>query len=169
MPLTDRIATIAVDLPTVRGHVLSMTTMMHQSVVLVRMPFDDGSTGLGEGRSIGGMSYGAESPESIKAAVDTHIAPILAGGDGDRINATIGLMDRAVKGSPIARGAVETTLRGRGARSSGWTLRTSLTALSPAAGPRAVRRPRRRAGHILRGRHGTGRQDVRRGRPRRAR
>lgn len=110
MTKIDRIETIIVDLPTIRGHVLSMTTMTHQSVVLVRVLFADGSTGLGEGTSIGGMSYGAESPESIKVAIDTYIAPILAGRDGDRINAAIDLMERAVKGNPIARCAVETAL-----------------------------------------------------------
>ncbi|WP_420566807.1 hypothetical protein [Thalassovita sp.] len=45
-----------------------MTTMLVQSFVLVRVRFSNGSVGLGEGTSIGGMSYGAESPESIKAA-----------------------------------------------------------------------------------------------------
>lgn len=40
----DRIETTIVDLPTIRGHVLSMTTMMVQSMVLVRVRFADGST-----------------------------------------------------------------------------------------------------------------------------
>ncbi len=75
----ERIETTIVDIPTIRGHVLSMTTMMVQSIVLVRVRFSDGSEGLGEGTSIGGMSYGAESPESIKLAIDTYIAPTLEG------------------------------------------------------------------------------------------
>lgn len=56
MPKIDRIETTLLDIPTIRGHVLSMTTMMAQSVVLVRVRFDDGSEGLGEGTSIGGLS-----------------------------------------------------------------------------------------------------------------
>lgn len=110
MPKIDRIETTLVDLPTIRGHVLSMTTMMVQSVVLVCIRFSDGSAGLGEGTSIGGMSYGAESPESIKIAIDTYIAPVLEGIDGDRINAAIDIMQKSVQGNPIARCAVETAL-----------------------------------------------------------
>ncbi len=110
MTKIDRIETTIVDLPTIRGHVLSMTTMMLQSIVLVRITFSDGSEGIGEGTSIGGMSYGAEIPESIKSAIDTYIAPLLDGSDGDQINAVIDIMDRGVKGNPIARCAVETAL-----------------------------------------------------------
>ncbi|EPX76613.1 muconate cycloisomerase family protein [Salipiger mucosus] len=110
MPKIDRIETTLVDLPTIRGHVLSMATMMVQSIVLVEIRFSDGSVGLGEGTAIGGMSYGAESPESIKVAIDTYIAPVLDGLDGDRINTAADIMSRAVKGNPIARCAVETAL-----------------------------------------------------------
>ncbi len=106
----DRIETTLIDLPTIRGHVLSMTTMMVQSVVLVRIRFSDGSVGLGEGTSIGGMSYGPESPESIRLAIDTYIAPALQGCDADRIIAATEIMQRTVKGNPIARCAVETAL-----------------------------------------------------------
>lgn len=43
-------------------------------------------------------------------AIDTDIAPILEGTDGDQIDAAIERMDRAIKGNPIARCAVETAL-----------------------------------------------------------
>ncbi|MFD1343138.1 muconate cycloisomerase family protein [Litorisediminicola beolgyonensis] len=110
MPQIDRIETTIVDLPTIRGHILSMTTMTVQSAVLVRIRFSDGSEGIGEGTTIGGMSYGAESPESIKSVIDTYIAPVLETCDGDGINALIDAMERSVKGNPIARCAVETAL-----------------------------------------------------------
>ena len=110
MPKIDQIETTILDMPTIRGHVLSMTTMTTQSIVVVQVRFDDGSVGLGEGTSIGGMSYGPESPESIKLAIDQYIAPLLMGQDGDGINAAINLMDRGVRGNPIARCAVETAL-----------------------------------------------------------
>ena len=106
----DRIEAIIVDVPTVRGHVLSMTTMLTQSVVLVRIRFSDGSEGLGEGASIGGLSYGPESVESVKLAIDTYIAPALIGMDADGITAASALMEKAVKGNPIARAAVECAL-----------------------------------------------------------
>ncbi|EKF43167.1 muconate/chloromuconate family cycloisomerase [Nitratireductor indicus] len=106
----DHIESIIIDVPTVRGHVLSMTTMMTQSVVLVHIRFSDGSEGWGEGASIGGLSYGPESVESIKLAIDTYIAPILLGKNGDRIADASELMSRAIKGNHAARSAVETAL-----------------------------------------------------------
>nr|WP_280322858.1 hypothetical protein [Sulfitobacter faviae] len=36
--------------------------MRTQTAVLVRVKFSDGSEGIGEGTTIGGLSYGAESP-----------------------------------------------------------------------------------------------------------
>lgn len=110
MSKIDRIETTILDIPTIRGHVLSMTTMMAQSIVLVRVRFSDGSVGLGEGTSIGGMSYGPESPESIQTAIDTYIAPLLEGRDGNDVNGAIQLVERAVRGNPIARCAVEIAL-----------------------------------------------------------
>ena len=110
MTKIDRITTEIIDLPTIRGHVLSMATMTRQSIVLVRVAFSDGSTGLGEGTSIGGLSYGTESPESIKSAIDTYIAPALTGLEGDNISAARILLGRAVRGNPIARAAVEMAL-----------------------------------------------------------
>lgn len=110
MAQIERVTTEIIDLPTIRGHVLSMATMVVQSIVLVRIQFSDGSVGLGEGTSIGGLSYGAESPESISAAIDTYIAPMLEGVDADNINAARGLIEKAVRGNPIARCAVEMAL-----------------------------------------------------------
>ena len=104
------IETAILDIPTIRGHVLSMTTMVSQSIVLVRVRFADGSVGLGEGTSIGGMSYGAESPESIRLAIDTYIAPAIVGMDGDNLNAVMHVVEKLVRGNPIARCAVETAL-----------------------------------------------------------
>ncbi|WP_138472787.1 muconate cycloisomerase family protein [Poseidonocella sp. HB161398] len=110
MTRIDRITTEIIDLPTIRGHVLSMATMTVQSIVLVRIRFSDGSEGLGEGTSIGGLSYGTESPESIKAAIDSYIAPALQGSDGDNISAARRLIEKSVRGNPIARAAVEMAL-----------------------------------------------------------
>ncbi len=110
MSKIDRIETTILDIPTIRGHVLSMTTMTVQSVVLVRIRFADGSEGWGEGTAIGGMSYGPESPESIRLAIDSYIAPAILGLDGDDINAITQRVEKLVRGNPIARCAVETAL-----------------------------------------------------------
>ncbi|WP_281252852.1 muconate cycloisomerase family protein [Maliponia aquimaris] len=110
MTKIDQIETMILDIPTIRGHVLSMATMRVQTAVLVRVTFSDGSEGIGEGTTIGGLSYGAESPESIRSAIDTYIAPVLLGRDGDDVNGALQLVDRLVKGNRIARTAVEIAL-----------------------------------------------------------
>lgn len=106
----DQIETLILDIPTIRGHVLSMATMRVQTAVLVRVRFSDGSQGIGEGTTIGGLSYGPESPEGIKSAIDTYIAPALAGRDADNVNGAIQLVDKLVKGNRIAKTAVEIAL-----------------------------------------------------------
>lgn len=106
----DQIETLILDIPTIRGHVLSMATMRTQTAVLVSIKFSDGSEGIGEGTTIGGLSYGAESPESIKSAIGTYIAPALLGRDGDDVNGAIQLIDRMVKGNRIAKTAIEIAL-----------------------------------------------------------
>lgn len=106
----DQIETTILDIPTIRGHVLSMATMRTQIAVLVKIRFSDGSEGIGEGTTIGGLSYGAESPESIQSAIDTYIAPALVGRDGDNVNGAIQLVDKLVKGNRIAKSAIEIAL-----------------------------------------------------------
>ena len=106
----DQIETMILDIPTIRGHVLSMATMRTQTVVLVKVRFSDGSEGIGEGTTIGGLSYGPESPESIQSAIDRYIAPALVGRDGNDVNGAIQLVDLIVKGNRIAKTAVELAL-----------------------------------------------------------
>lgn len=110
MTKIDRIETTILDIPTIRGHVLSMATMRIQTAVLVRIRFSDGSEGLGEGTTIGGLSYGPESPESIVSAIDTYITPALLGRGANDVNGAIQLVDRLVKGNRIAKAAVEIAL-----------------------------------------------------------
>lgn len=105
-----RIDTCIVDVPTIRPHVLAMATMYRQSVVLVRILDRDGIEGVGEGTTIGGLSYGNESPESIKLAIDTYIAPILASCDLSRIADAMAKIGQQVVGNHIAKCAVETAL-----------------------------------------------------------
>lgn len=106
----DQIETMILDIPTIRGHVLSMATMRTQIAVLVLVKFSDGSEGIGEGTTIGGLSYGPESPEGIKLAIDTYIAPALIGREADNVNGAIQLIDKLVKGNRISKTAVEIAL-----------------------------------------------------------
>lgn len=110
MTAVESIETCIVDLPTIRPHVLAMATMHHQTIVLVRIRTADGLEGIGEGTTIGGLSYGPESPESIKLAIDTYIAPILETSDIERVGATMATVGKAVAGNHIAKCAVETAL-----------------------------------------------------------
>lgn len=104
------IHTLIVDVPTIRPHVLAMATMRSQTIVLVRITGSDGIEGIGEGTTIGGLSYGDESPEGIKLAIDTYIAPVLRTCDLSRIAETMARIGRHVVGNHIARSAVEMAL-----------------------------------------------------------
>lgn len=106
----ENIETILVDLPTIRPHQLSMTTMRGQTLMIVRIRASDGIIGVGEGTTIGGLAYGPESPEGMKLAIDTYIAPILLQNDPNRIGRTMGAINKAVQGNNFAKCAVETAL-----------------------------------------------------------
>jgi muconate cycloisomerase len=105
-----KIDAFIVDIPTVRPHILAMATMRRQSVVLVRLLGADGVEGIGEGTTIGGLSYGDESPEGIKLAIDTYIAPLLTTCDLSSVARTMAEIRRYVAGNHIAKCAIETAL-----------------------------------------------------------
>jgi len=84
--------------------------MRSQAVVLVRITCSDGVVGIGEGTTIGGLSYGDESPEGIKVVIDTYITPILKTCDVSRVAETMLKISRSVVGNHIAKCAVETAL-----------------------------------------------------------
>jgi muconate cycloisomerase len=86
-----------------------MATMHAQSMVLLRLTDSDGIEGMGEGTTIGGLSYGEESPEGIKLAIDTYIAPS-AGRGPERVGAVMARIGKHVAGNHIAKCAVETAL-----------------------------------------------------------
>jgi muconate cycloisomerase len=109
-PLIESLETLLVDLPTIRPHKLSVATMACQTMVIVRLRTSDGIEGLGEGTTIGGLSYGPESPESIKRNIDTYLAPLLIGQPAANLNALRARLDRHVRGNAIAKSALETAL-----------------------------------------------------------
>lgn len=106
----DAVETILVDVPTIRPHRLSMHTMNSQTLVLVLIRCSDGTVGVGEGTTIGGLSYGEESPEGIKLTIDTYIAPAIIGADASRVASVMADVKRRVKGNRFAKCAVETAL-----------------------------------------------------------
>lgn len=106
----ERIETFLVDLPTIRPHKLSVATMEGQTLMIVRLYASDGVVGVGEAATIAGLAYGPESPEGMKLAIDTYIAPVLAACDPGRVQATMGAIAGVVKGNHFAKCAVETAL-----------------------------------------------------------
>jgi muconate cycloisomerase len=108
--LIDRVETFLVDLPTIRPHQLSMATMNGQTLMLVRLYCSDGTVGVGEGTTIGGLAYGAESPEGMKLAIDTYFAPLLLGADASLIPAIMARLNKAIQDNRFAKCAIETAL-----------------------------------------------------------
>ncbi len=106
----ERVETFLVDLPTIRPHQLSMATMNGQTLMLVRLYCSDGSVGVGEGTTIGGLAYGAESPEGMKLAIDTYFAPLLLGANASAIPALMARLNKAIQDNRFAKCAIETAL-----------------------------------------------------------
>jgi len=106
----EAVQTFVVDLPIIRPHLLSVATMQAQTLMIVKVICSDGITGLGEGTTVGGLSYGAESPEGMKLAIDQYIAPILKSANPARVPETMIAIRKAIKGNNFAKCAVETAL-----------------------------------------------------------
>jgi muconate cycloisomerase len=109
-PTIHSIEAILVDLPTIRAHKLAMTTMMRQTLVIVRLVCSDGLCGIGEATTIGGLAYGEQSPEGIKSAIDNYLAPLLVGLDATRVNVAMQRVSASVQGNSFAKSAVEIAL-----------------------------------------------------------
>ena len=109
-PVIERVDTMLIDLPTIRPHKLSVATIDGQTLMLVRIRCSDGIEGWGEGTTIGGLAYGAESPEGMKLTVDRYVGPLLIGQDATRIQALMARVGQMVKENRFSKSAVETAL-----------------------------------------------------------
>lgn len=109
-PVIERVDTLIVDLPTIRPHKLAMHTLQQQTLVIIRVRCSDGVEGIGEATTIGGLAYGYESPEGIKANIDAYLAPALIGLDAGNINAAMLKLDTLAKGNTFAKSGLETAL-----------------------------------------------------------
>lgn len=108
--MIQNIETYLVDVPTIRPHRMSVATMNTQTLVLVRLRCADGITGWGEATTIGGLSYGGESPESIKTNIDTYIAPLLVGMEASEVAKAMARVRKVIQGNRFAKCAIETAL-----------------------------------------------------------
>lgn len=109
-PTVVSVESLLVDLPTIRAHQLAMTVMNVQTLVIVRVRCSDGIEGIGEATTIGGLSYGEESPEGIKLSIDKYLAPVLIGRDARNINGAMQKLEYVARGNSFAKCALETAL-----------------------------------------------------------
>lgn len=117
--LVERIDCRILDIPTIRAHKLSFGAIRRQSPVIVQLRLAGGACGFGEAATIGGASWNEESPESIVHAIESYLAPALAGADARRIEALSARMDVACRGNLFAKSAVEMALIDALARAQG--------------------------------------------------
>jgi muconate cycloisomerase len=99
-----------VDVPTVRQHKLSQTSVTAQSYVIVELRLGNGVEGIGEAATLGGPRWSEESVEAIKANIDAYLAPAIIGLRADRFEAAALRMDQAAKRNNAAKAAIETAL-----------------------------------------------------------
>ncbi len=106
----ETIRATIVDVPTVRKHKLSSTSVTAQNYVIVQIRLTSGIEGIGEAATLGGPRWSEESVESIKATIDTYLAPALIGVSADRLGSARLRMDAAAKRNNAAKGAIESAL-----------------------------------------------------------
>lgn len=99
-----------VDVPTIRKHKLSNTSVTAQNYVIVQVRLHNGVEGIGEAATLGGPRWSEESVEGIKSTIDAYLAPTLAGTRADLFEAAGARMDQAAKRNNAAKAAIETAL-----------------------------------------------------------
>ena len=109
LSIVDVCSTI-VDVPTVRRHKLSNTSVTAQSYVLVQVRLANGAEGIGEAATLGGPRWSEESVEAMKANIDAYLAPAVLGSRADLFEAAGLRMDQAAKRNNAAKSAIETAL-----------------------------------------------------------
>ena len=99
-----------VDVPTVRRHKLSQTSVTAQSYLIVQIRLANGAEGIGEAATLGGPRWSEESVEAMKANVDSYLGPAIMGLPADRFEAAAIRLDQAAKRNNAAKAAIETAL-----------------------------------------------------------
>ena len=115
-----------VDVPTVRKHKLSSTSVTAQNYVITEVRLANGMVGIGEAATLGGPRWSEESVEGIKATIDFYLAPALIGTRADLFEQAGVLMDGAAKRNTAAKGALDTALMDAVGRTLGVSAATLL-------------------------------------------
>jgi muconate cycloisomerase len=110
-----KIETIPIRLPTRRLHQWASLTTPIGVYVIVKLYTDDGLIGLGEApvlKDWGGDhgKYFGETPQTTAHIIGDILAPALAGQDPGRFETIHALMDKAVKGYPYCKAAIDAAL-----------------------------------------------------------
>jgi len=111
----DHIETIPIKLPPRRVHQWASLTTPIGVYVIIKLETDDGLIGLGEApvlKDWGGdhMKYYGETPQTTVHIINDILAPALIGQDPRRIEYLHGVMDKAVKGYPYCKAAIDMAL-----------------------------------------------------------
>jgi len=110
-----KIETIPIRLPTRRVHQWASLTTPIGVYVILKLYTDEGLIGLGEApvlKDWGGDhgKYFGETPQTTMHIVNDILAPALSGQDPSRFESIHGLMDKAVKGYPYCKAAIDAAL-----------------------------------------------------------
>ncbi|MGH7836154.1 MAG: mandelate racemase/muconate lactonizing enzyme family protein [Candidatus Binatia bacterium] len=110
-----KIETIPIKLPTRRTHQWASLTTAIGVYVIIRLETDEGLIGWGEApvlKDWGGdhMKYYGETPQTTAHIIGDILAPALSGQDTSRFEYVHGLMDKAVKGYPYCKAAIDMAL-----------------------------------------------------------
>src|SRR6476660_2290825 len=114
MKITN-IETIPIRLPTRRVHQWASLTTPIGVYVIIKLHTDEGWVGLGEApvlKDWGGDhgKYFGETPQTTAHIINDILAPALAGQDPRRFESIHALMDKAVKGYPYCKAAIDGAL-----------------------------------------------------------
>jgi muconate cycloisomerase len=119
------VETFIVSLPTRRPHLwVGLTAPAGRGYLVVRLELDNGVVGWGESQPIqtwggdDGSRYG-ETPETTRHIVVDHLVPALKGQDLRQFEAIHASMDRAIRGHPYAKAAIEVAILDAVGRSLG--------------------------------------------------
>jgi muconate/chloromuconate cycloisomerase len=99
--------TVLTRIPFQRPHTLSFGPAGSADLVFVRVGTDEGVEGAGEAAILSGPYWSEESAESVQAACERYLAPVVKGLDPLSPGAVGEAMAKAVKGNPFARAAIE--------------------------------------------------------------
>jgi len=110
-----KIETIPIRLPTRRAHQWASLTTPIGVYVILKLHTDEGLVGLGEApvlKDWGGDhgKYFGETPQTTVHIINDILAPALTGQDPGRFESIHALMDKAVKGYPYCKAAVDAAL-----------------------------------------------------------